>query len=147
MRSTESITSRETVNLYGVTTEIRRPIVVTIGPGDMLHFRQADEREGYRLPIDAAFRQAIITDTLPLFQMAPTAAELDPVMPKVQIVRSPSFAQPGAHPHYTWEICEPGHKWQGLQFITPLQISGSLLNLCTRAAIRAAEQDAQRKSA
>jgi hypothetical protein len=62
MLSTRSKVTRRTESSYSVLysgSNKRRPIVVTILPGDVLEFREHGRRQRYVLAVDNAFRYAV----------------------------------------------------------------------------------------
>jgi len=59
MTSTDRPVRRVTRAPYRVLYAEARPVVVQIGPGDVLEFREWGRRQVWRLPIAEAFRLAL----------------------------------------------------------------------------------------
>ncbi len=65
MTTTDKPVSRVTRDAYRVLYVSPRRIVVRIGPGDVLSFRERGRRHWFSLPIAAAFRVAVGHKWLP----------------------------------------------------------------------------------
>jgi hypothetical protein len=59
MTTTDSHVTRQTRGAYSTLHVQPRPIVVTIGPGDVISFRELRGRYSIAVPIADAFRSAI----------------------------------------------------------------------------------------
>jgi len=59
MTSTDRPVTRVTRAPYRVLYPQARPVVVTIGPGDVLVFRERGRRQSWAMPIAEAFRLAV----------------------------------------------------------------------------------------